>query len=268
MRIDIDLRKGLQENAASFFEGSKLAKRKLLGVQRAIQETRARVGRLEAEKALAEEKIPEKKRAKKWFEKFHWFYSSDGFLVLAGRDAQSNESLMKKHAEPSDVYFHAEVHGAPHVLVKASGREVPSQTLHEAAVFAATYSSAWRDKLSHVDVYSAKPEQVSKKAPSGEALGTGAFMVYGARQWFRRTPLELSIGISEENSSHAVVAGPHSAVEKNSVAHIKVFQGNGEKGEVAKKILAAFWKAHGKRIPMPLDEIIAALPAGGCALGD
>ena len=33
----------------------------------------------------------ERVRKPYWFEKFHWFVSSDGYLVLAGRDAQQNE---------------------------------------------------------------------------------------------------------------------------------------------------------------------------------
>jgi len=34
------------------------------------------------------------------FEKFIWFISSENFLVLAGRDAQQNELLVKRHMVP------------------------------------------------------------------------------------------------------------------------------------------------------------------------
>lgn len=33
-----------------------------------------------------------------WFEKFNWFISSEGYLVLSGRDAQQNEILIKRCA--------------------------------------------------------------------------------------------------------------------------------------------------------------------------
>lgn len=33
-----------------------------------------------------------------WFEKFNWFISSEGYLVLSGRDAQQNEILVKRCA--------------------------------------------------------------------------------------------------------------------------------------------------------------------------
>lgn len=32
-----------------------------------------------------------------WFEKFYWFITTDGFVVVAGRDAQQNELLVKRY---------------------------------------------------------------------------------------------------------------------------------------------------------------------------
>lgn len=54
-----------------------------------------------------------------WFEKFHWFISSDNYLVLAGRDAAQNENLIKRYFRRHDIYVHADVHGASSVIVKA-----------------------------------------------------------------------------------------------------------------------------------------------------
>jgi predicted ribosome quality control (RQC) complex YloA/Tae2 family protein len=38
-----------------------------------------------------------------WFEKFHWFISSENYLVLTGRDAQQNEILVKRYLRRGDV---------------------------------------------------------------------------------------------------------------------------------------------------------------------
>ena len=46
---------------------------------------------------------------KKWYEKFRWYTSSDGFLVVAGKDTVSNEVLIKKYTTKEDVVFHAEI---------------------------------------------------------------------------------------------------------------------------------------------------------------
>ena len=45
-----------------------------------------------------------------WFESFRWFISSDGNLVLGGKDAKTNETIVKKHLKDRDRYAHAEVH--------------------------------------------------------------------------------------------------------------------------------------------------------------
>ena len=35
-----------------------------------------------------------------WFEKFRWFITSDGIVVVAGSDAQQNEQLVKRYMRP------------------------------------------------------------------------------------------------------------------------------------------------------------------------
>lgn len=95
-----------------------------------------------------------------WFEKFHWFISSDNFLVVAGRDAQQNELLVKRYIRPGDIYVHAEIQGAASVVVRNrllqtplcsdGSREVivpPPRTLNEAGIMAICFSSAWEAKV-------------------------------------------------------------------------------------------------------------------------
>ena len=60
-------------------------------------------------------------RKKMWFEKFYWFVSSSGQLVLGGRDARQNELLVKRYLRASDLYVHADVHGASSVVIRCLG---------------------------------------------------------------------------------------------------------------------------------------------------
>ena len=53
-----------------------------------------------------------------WFEKFNWFISSENYLVLAGRDGQQNEMLVRRYLRAGDVYVHADIHGASSIIVK------------------------------------------------------------------------------------------------------------------------------------------------------
>ena len=72
------------------------------------------------------EKIKEEEQVKRpnieikreWYEKFRWFISSEGFLVIGGRDATSNEIVIKKHADKNDLVFHTDIKGSPFHLSK------------------------------------------------------------------------------------------------------------------------------------------------------
>lgn len=271
MNVKISISKTLQENAASYFDAAKKAHRKLAGLEAAISEAEKKFAD-GAERAQSRQgKVHTKKRKREWYEKFRWFFTSSGLLVIAGRDAKSNEEVVKKHMSPEDLYFHADVHGAPHTILKSDGKEIPPETKREAAQFAASFSSAWRSGVPFVDVYCVKPEQVSKSAPSGESMGTGAMMIYGEREWFRKTKLELAVGLLDKDGSTVVVSGPPSAIKKQTKIFVLVKQGSDAKGAIAKKIKKMLEHAAGAAKDAPtlsadIDEIIAMLPAGDFAI--
>lgn len=84
-----------------------------------------------------------------WFEKFYWCVSSDGYLIIGGRDAQQNEMIVKRYLRPGDVYVHADLAGASSVVVRNKSRnaEIPPMTLNEAGSMAVCYSNAWDAKV-------------------------------------------------------------------------------------------------------------------------
>ena len=45
-----------------------------------------------------------------WFEKFRWFVSSDGLIVVAGSDAQQNEQLVKRCVRGGACYVSGRYH--------------------------------------------------------------------------------------------------------------------------------------------------------------
>jgi len=263
--IEIDLRKSLNENASGYFERSKKAKKKLEGILRTMPLMEKKLERDNASIEGTGIGKLRKKRRKEWYEKFHWFFTSDGMLAIAGKDAKGNDALVKKHMEKTDIYFHAEIHGAPHTVLKSKDNTAPPQSMQEAAEFAGAFSSAWKQKLSSVDVYSVLPEQVSKSAPTGESMGAGAFMIYGKRQWFRKATVRLAIGF--DNKTSRVVSGPEDAIRKTTSAYVAVSQGDIQKGEFAKKIKKELeFRVQAKNI-VEIDEILSMLPAGGFDIG-
>jgi len=132
-----------------------------------------------------------------WFEKFRWFISSEGFLILSGRDAQQNELLVKKYLRKShgDVYVHADLHGASSCIVRSPrpGVTIPPETLRQAGAMTVSMSSAWTAKIV-TSAWWVSADQVSKTAPTGEYLSTGSFMIRGKKNFLPPSRLELVFG--------------------------------------------------------------------------
>ncbi|CAO3664318.1 unnamed protein product [Umbelopsis ramanniana] len=128
-----------------------------------------------------------------WFEKFLWFISTENYLVIAGRDMQQNELLVKRYLSKDDVYVHADLHGAASVIIKNSnpGHEIPPNTLHQAGIMSVCQSKAWEAKIV-TSAYWVLPDQVSKSAPTGEYLTTGSFMIRGKKNFL--PPVQLVYG--------------------------------------------------------------------------
>lgn len=196
VEVEIDFRKTAQENAEKYFEEAKHAAQKTEASKAAIAETRKNLKdvKKKSEKKEATAK-PRKRTRGKWFEKFHWMITSDGFLVVGGRDATQNEVLFKKNLQPDDIVLHADITGAPLTFVKAEGKAPTPQAIREASEFAVAYSTGWKRGLASVDVYWVRAEQVSKTAVSGEFLPKGSFMIRGAKNFMKNTELKVAVGV-------------------------------------------------------------------------
>ena len=192
MKFSLDARKTVSENAQLYYDKSKKAAKKIKGAKIALDKTNEKIKALDRTE-LVEVNVPKKKepvKKKYWFERFRFFTSSDGFLVVGGKDASTNENLIKKHTSGGDIVYHSQVQGAPFFVVKnPENKLIPESTGRQVAQAAAAYSKAWSQGIGSVDVYYVSPEQVSKDAPSGEYLPKGAFMIYGRKKWERNTPL-------------------------------------------------------------------------------
>lgn len=139
-----------------------------------------------------------------WFERFNWFISSEGYLILSGRDAQQNELLVKRYLRKGDVYVHADIHGASSCVVRAKSRRdennievilpISPFALQEAGGMTVCRSGAWTAKVV-TSAWWVHSGQVSKTAPSGEYLTTGSFMIYGRKNFLPPMNLEMGFGI-------------------------------------------------------------------------
>ena len=259
--IRIDANSTIPENAEVYYEKAKKAKKKIKGVNIAIGKTRKEIEKVTSKKEIAMERItlPQRrvKKELKWYEKFRWFLSSDGLLVIGGRDANTNEIVVKKYMDNNDLYLHSDIHGAPSVVIKKGEGEIPESTVNEAAVFAASFSSAWPKGLGSLDVYSVKPEQVSKTPQSGEFVAKGAFIIRGKRNYIRNVPLQISVGLVDYEGKR-IMAGPTKAIEKYTDKYVTIKPGYMKKEALAREILK---KIDNERI-LSTEDVIRVLPSG------
>ncbi len=250
MEIPIFLRKSLQENAAILFEKSKQAKRKAQGAKKAIEKLRARLEELEAKQVIPKLKFRVVKE-REWYEKFRWFFTSEGLLCIGGRDASTNEIVVKRHAEPNDLVFHTFAPGSPFFVLKCQNR--PSETsLEEAAIATASFSKAWKLGIASLEVFWVKPEQLTKQAPPGEYVPKGAFLIRG-RKNTKKVQVNLAVGVLPDGK---VMCGPPSAVRSRCTKFVLIKPGRTKPSDAAKQIQ--------KILGIEIDEIIRVLPSGGC----
>ena len=265
----LDLLKSPHENAQDYYMRSKEARRKLEGLMKAMAETEDALKKLKTmEEAAQAPIVPKRKKKRVWYEAFHHFVSSDGFMVLAGKDASSNEVLLRRYMEPQDLVLHADFPGGSFVLIKASGKEIPERTVKEAAIFAACHSKAWSLGLASATVYYVKPEQVSKSAPSGQFLRRGAFMIRGPKNFLRDLPLRLAIGAKIDDEGLSILSGPTEAIASHTEAYLEIVPGSKGSRQLAEETRSRLIEALGKKglkvteAILSIEDIQRVLPAG------
>ena len=251
MKLTLNPRKSLEENAGIYFDKSKKAKKKIEGAKKALEESRKKLTKID--ELIKEEEQREEKvmRKKEWYEKFRWFYTSDDMLFIAGRDATTNEIIIKKHTDKDDLVFHSEMAGSPFGALKTEGKKPTKKTIEECAQFIACYSKAWKTTATIADIFYVSPDQVTKEAPSGEYISKGSFMIYGKKN-IVSVDLKLFIGKITDGK---IMSGPESAVTKYCKTHIRLIQGDEKTSAIAKKIRAILDADD-------LDDIIKVIPVG------
>jgi len=281
--VYIDLKKSIGENANNIYSKGKKAEKKIKGTIIAITKTKDIIKKLKLEKDSIETKVDFliKKPKKKWYEKFRWFKSSDGFLVIGGRDASSNEALFKKYIDSNDLILHTNLPGSPLTIIKnPNNMEIPKSTIKEAADFVASYSRAWKENWGVIDVFYVKPDQISKNPPSGEYLPKGSFIISGKKELIKNAKTELAIGLDlveikrnrNENTKTfypKLISGPTDVIKTHSslIIIISPSKTGFSKGKLAKEIKSLFLKNSDKELKkwvdlLSLDDIILYLPTG------
>ena len=251
--------KDINQNAGRLYEVAKKSREKLDGARRALEETLAKGEELARSKP--EPKV--QKRKTFWFESYRWFVTSEGNLVVAGKDAKSNEQVVKKQLKERDLYAHAEVHGAPSAVLKSSGpdvapRDIGDSSKREACEFSLTFSKLWNAGLTTGASYWVTPDQVSKTPEPGEYLAKGAFVIRGKRNYAKDIRVRCALGRFELSGQPLAMCGPEAAVSAHCEKFVVLEPGELKKSDVAKDASRA--------LALPLDELMQVMPPGNCRI--
>ncbi|WP_254863397.1 ribosome rescue protein RqcH [Halovivax gelatinilyticus] len=300
-RIPLVADEGVEKNADRRYTEAKRIAEKKAGAEAAIEETREALEAVRARRDgweaddeddaveadddgrsdadwLSMTSIPIREN-EPWYDRFRWVHTSDGFLVIGGRNADQNEELVNKYLEPGDRVFHTQAHGGPVTVLKAtdpgeSARpdiEFPDTSVEQAAQFAVSYASVWKDGRYAGDVYAVDADQVTKTPESGEYLEKGGFAIRGDRTYHRDTAVGVAVGIQCEPWTR-VIGGPPSAISDRAVTTIAVEPGRYAQGDVAKRVYRELRErftdeSFVRKVASP-DQIQHFLPPGGSRIAE
>ena len=288
-QVLLELDASVHQNAQRYFEAARKQKNKTSGAVLALEETELQLkrARKKEDKQRASGKLNRLKRSKRmWFEQHRWAMIPGGHLLIGGKDAKGNDTVVKKHLSGDDMYLHADLHGAPSCSLRAATGfaleqrrpshlpvDIPAyrlvdkleasslneSKLNDAAMMALAWSRAWNSGGSYGTVYSVKPAQVSKSAQTGEFVGKGAFVIRGQRTWYKDLDLRLGIGIVAINGVPMMITSTPEHIKTICQRYAILSPGLTKKDRLANQIY--------KNTGLSTDDLQAVLP-GACDVLD
>ncbi|AFH42282.1 ribosome rescue protein RqcH [Fervidicoccus fontis] len=244
------------------FDEAKKLKKKVENAKANLETLELKLKELNLKKHEKEREVKAIARKRDWYEKYIWSFTRNRLLIIAGRDAQQNEAIVKKYLmkNKKSLYFHAEIHGAPSTILLAENEDIKEEDIYDTSVIAASYSKAWKASLKVVDVFWVHSDQVSKTPPAGEYLEKGSFMIYGEKNYVRNVPLKLGIGLQQTaDNAYRFFVGSEESVKKNSYPVAIIEPGNIEAQEVANKIYQYIKNLNFESLPS-LKELVQIIP--------
>jgi hypothetical protein len=179
---------------------------------------------------------------KNWFEKYRWFYTSSGKLVVGGKNSKQNEDIMRR-VDSEDIIMHTSTPGSPFCIIKKPDKK----DMEETAIFTACFSHEWKKMKKRSEIHIFKGEQVIKKNNMRE----GTFAIQGS-VFKKKVDLKLVLDF-QQNKLRAV---PVSAAKQKLVT---LTPGSLGKDAAIKKILKIIKGKYG--YPITKDEIASAIPS-------
>jgi predicted ribosome quality control (RQC) complex YloA/Tae2 family protein len=192
----------------------KLLKKKLQGAMDYLE-------KVTTEKVVKKKVVSQRKielNTEKWYHSYYWWRTKNNFLVVGGKSATDNETLVKNYLKDVDYYFHTEDMGSGSFILITEGKTPDIIDLVETAEGVFSLSKYWNETKTG-KVFHVLGSQVSKTPPTGMSLSKGSFMIYGKKEFISVHQTILGYVLTEENE---LMLAPYRIVERYKGKKIKL----------------------------------------------
>lgn len=181
------------------------------------------------------------------YKKYRWFFTKSGKLVVGGKSAESNDTLLNelKGMHKDLIVMHTKSPGSPFCAIVAPINAVSKEDLDECAIFTGCFSKAWKEGKKSTNVHSFNLSQLSKDS----SMNKGTWAVKGRVKDFK---VDLKLAVTYQNE--IVRAVPVISVSEEEII---IFAIPGKIDKTKVKIGS---------LKINREQLNSALPAGGVKL--
>ena len=185
------------------------------------------------------------------YQKYRWFYTSSGKLVVGGKNSEQNETLIRKMKEMKMDFLamHTTSPGSPFSIILADSKLVKESDREECAIFTASFSKAWKEekKKTSVDIFNLSQLYKLKHMKQG---------TWGVKGEITRISAHVELVLTKQNNKLRAV--PPITVKSDKDILLKIIPGGKlDKNLIFPKIQIAIEESFSK------EDFLSAMPAGG-----
>ena len=186
------------------------------------------------------------------YKKYKWFFTSSGVLVIGGKSAEQNDSLLKelKESGKEHIVMHTSSPGSPFSVLLEDIKNVKKTDLEEAAIFTGCFSKAWKEgkNSAKVDIFLSSSLFKPKSAQQG---------TWGVKEKLSTRVVPLALVLANQKGKLRAVP-KQSVLKKDILLEIRP-------GKMDKKLMIPKLQIE-LDFPFSSDDILSAIPAGGISI--
>lgn len=179
------------------------------------------------------------------YEKYRWFFTSSGTLVIGGKSDKQNEEVLNNFLKQGYTIMHTTNPGSSFMIIQSNNPN--KKDIEETAIFCASFSQSWKTGKKDISIDVFLSSQIYKL----KGMKTGTFGVRGKVKKIIVNPLLFLI--IQKGKLRAVPKGTKEEVL------VKIKQGKLNKEDASIKILKLIKSKYA--FPFTKQDIMSAIPS-------